>query len=233
MSVHVISWVLRHSPATGSRRLVLIVLADHANADGTRSYPSLETIRQEARLGSRTTVKDSLRDLRAAGLIRRTGTAEQGQAIYQVMMGNEGASFRRESNSELLGNGEPDSDPGQIAPPGQPDPEPSLGTVQEPSSLEKDGSTDVSGPEIDGELVEAWQRILGRLEQELPAIAFHNWIDPLRLAGRSDSTLVVLAPAHALTSVQNRYLPKITAAARAELGAGATVEVTATTEEAA
>ncbi len=85
MSVHVTSWVLSHSDERLGRRLVLLVLADHANEDGTGAYPSVETIAREARL-SVSQAKRCLRDLRESGAIEPTGTMPAGNVIYSVLM---------------------------------------------------------------------------------------------------------------------------------------------------
>lgn len=49
MSVHVLSWVMRHSETTGTDRLVLFCLADRANDDGI-CWPSIPTIARDARV---------------------------------------------------------------------------------------------------------------------------------------------------------------------------------------
>ncbi len=85
MSVHVISWVLRHSPATLGDRLVLIVLADHASNDGGDAYPSVKTIADEAKLSERQAHR-CLRDLEQSGQIERQGTGPRGVVIYRVKM---------------------------------------------------------------------------------------------------------------------------------------------------
>lgn len=50
------SWVLQHSSTRGNDRLVLLAIANHADADGANSYPSLESLAREARC-SRSTVQ--------------------------------------------------------------------------------------------------------------------------------------------------------------------------------
>ena len=87
MSVHVLSWVLRHSEATLADRLVLLVLADHAGEDGAGSYPSIETIAREARIDRRTAQR-CLRELEAPPLkaIRREGTTRHGVSVYRVIL---------------------------------------------------------------------------------------------------------------------------------------------------
>lgn len=87
MSALVTGWVLKYSEAEGSTRLVLIVLADHASSDGTDSYPSVETIRVEARLKSRRTVQSALRTLEEEGAIQAVGEGPNGRTNYTVLMG--------------------------------------------------------------------------------------------------------------------------------------------------
>lgn len=85
MSVHAISWVLKHSEAKLGDRLVLIVLADHASSDGGDSYPSVATISREARMSSRQ-VQRSLYRLREAGAIRVTGRSAWKTTVYEIVM---------------------------------------------------------------------------------------------------------------------------------------------------
>lgn len=86
MSVHVMSWVLRHSDETLGRRLVLLVIADHASEDGTQSWCSVSTLAREARLSRRAT-QDALRRLEASGAIVETGKGPRGTHEYRVAMG--------------------------------------------------------------------------------------------------------------------------------------------------
>lgn len=222
MSVHVISWVLKHSEATKSRRLVLIALADKANEDGTGAYPSIETIRQEARLDSKSTVYEALAELEDTGQIRRNGKGPNGVTRWQIVMGNEGAFYRRVGSSEVLGDGGP-----EIGKSRKSGPKPSLGTVQGQRDR-SDGSIDGSGPEIGGLPDGAWDRIRARLDEALSEFNFYVYVEPLEPLGLRDGTaLVFRAPAHIATTVAARFAAKITAAARAELGPTVTVEVRA------
>jgi hypothetical protein len=50
MSIHVISWALKHSNATGNDRMALIVFADHADDEGWETYPGAPTIAHEGRM---------------------------------------------------------------------------------------------------------------------------------------------------------------------------------------
>ena len=90
MSVHVLSWVLKNSDETLGRRLVLIVLADHARDDGTGAWPSVQTIARETRMSERQ-VQRCLRDLEGSEAIERTGRhrvegQRHGTFIYAVKM---------------------------------------------------------------------------------------------------------------------------------------------------
>jgi len=85
VSVHVVSWVLRSSPERLGRRLVLLVLADHAKEDGTAAWPSVETIAEQARLSERQ-ARRALRELELAGAIEQTGRSSKGTNVYTVKM---------------------------------------------------------------------------------------------------------------------------------------------------
>lgn len=75
MSVQAIGWVLDHSPAKGTDRLVLLAIANHAGQspiDGAwESWPGIATIQREAGLDRDRTVTDSLTRLAEAGLLER------------------------------------------------------------------------------------------------------------------------------------------------------------------
>jgi hypothetical protein len=77
VSIFPLSWVLRHSEEKLGRRLVLLVLADHAKEDGSMAWPSVETIAAHARL-SRRAVQDALRELEKSGAIRKRGVSQAG-----------------------------------------------------------------------------------------------------------------------------------------------------------
>lgn len=65
MSVQALGWVLEHSEAAGAARLVLIALANHADATGW-CWPSMATIAREARM-SEDTARRAVRALELAG----------------------------------------------------------------------------------------------------------------------------------------------------------------------
>lgn len=86
MSIEAMSWVLRHSEERLGRRLVLLVLADHANDDGTGAWPSVETISEKARM-SRAQTQRCLRELTKAGSVEKVGKSPAGTTVYDVVMG--------------------------------------------------------------------------------------------------------------------------------------------------
>lgn len=53
MSIRVMQWVWENSPASRGERLVLLAIADCASDDGTKAWPSMETIAQKANLSVR------------------------------------------------------------------------------------------------------------------------------------------------------------------------------------
>lgn len=85
MSGKVTGWVLEHSPVTGVARMVLVVLADHADSDGCNAWPSVPRIAHEARC-SGSSVHRVLRELEAAGHVVREGVGPKGSIRYRVAM---------------------------------------------------------------------------------------------------------------------------------------------------
>lgn len=85
MSVQATTWVWDHSTATGSDLLVLLAVADAANAQGGRSCQSVKTIASMSRVATRT-VHRSLRKLEDTGQIVRAGVAHEyaGTIIYEL-----------------------------------------------------------------------------------------------------------------------------------------------------
>lgn len=78
MSVQALGWVLSHSPTTGSDRLVLLSIANHAghdiDDDGSvtwESWPSIALIAREAGLRREQTVRDCLTRLIDGGHLTR------------------------------------------------------------------------------------------------------------------------------------------------------------------
>lgn len=102
MSVHVVSWVLKHSEAKLGQRLVLLALADRAEDDGTNAWPAVSSLARDTRLSERQ-VQYCLRALEQAGAIKCTGTRRvQGQRgggvnVYAVLM-TKGANTAPQTN---------------------------------------------------------------------------------------------------------------------------------------
>jgi hypothetical protein len=108
MSVHVISWVLKHSPSTLGDRLVLLSLADKAEEDGTEARPSVATLALEARLSARQ-VQRCLRNLEGRGEIEKTGTyrypgQRHGVNVYRVAMKGDNLSPLEVTKGDMNGS---------------------------------------------------------------------------------------------------------------------------------
>lgn len=80
------TWVLEHSEARLSDRLVLLALAEYAHDDGGMAFPSVNTLARKARIGE-STCQASLRRLEAQGEIEKMGKTRYGTIIYRVLMG--------------------------------------------------------------------------------------------------------------------------------------------------
>lgn len=77
MSIQAVGWVLANSKSTLADRLVFIAIANHADARGYNSYPSVDHIAKEALVGV-STVSRSVANLERMGelvVIRRPGRA--------------------------------------------------------------------------------------------------------------------------------------------------------------
>lgn len=167
MSIHVISWVLEHSNATGNDRLALIVFADHASSDGTETYPSADCIAYEGRM-ARSTAVECRKRLEAQGRIVRTGMAWKGMPEYRVRMD---ADAEGPPPDRRRRKGGPDSDPaggpanrpggsgsaGQGGPAAGPEPslEPSIEPSKEPGA---------AAPDLVWDLFVFWRKAMGLTE---------------------------------------------------------------------
>lgn len=101
MSIKVMTYVFEHSEATLGARLVHLALADYAHDDGTKAFPSLETLCAHAKM-SRRGVQDALRRLEADGAIVHTGVTRTGTKIYSVVM-DRGADSARGADASAGG----------------------------------------------------------------------------------------------------------------------------------
>ncbi len=100
MSVQAMAWVLDHSPAKGTDRLVLLSIANHADkspSDGAwEAWPGIATIQREAALDRTRTVNDALSRLIEAGHLERIINGAPDQRIradhrpnlYRVLLSN-------------------------------------------------------------------------------------------------------------------------------------------------
>jgi len=84
MSVQAMSWVLDHSESTLGARLVLLSIANHARADGSGAWPSINQIGIEARLSERE-VRYCLRTLEESGeLVTELNKGPCGTNLYTI-----------------------------------------------------------------------------------------------------------------------------------------------------
>lgn len=87
MSIECFRWVIEHSPSKGADRLVLLMIAYHANESGGESWPSIETIKAETNL-SRRAVCYSIDALVVCGQLEMTVGGGRGHSnSYRVAMG--------------------------------------------------------------------------------------------------------------------------------------------------
>ena len=98
MSVQATTAVWTHSRAKHGARLVLLVIADHAHADGTGCYTSVSTMAKQAMLSERGT-QDALRTLEAMGeLITDLQAGPSGSNLYSVRLPGLAAMTRPPQN---------------------------------------------------------------------------------------------------------------------------------------
>lgn len=85
MSIEAMAWALT-VPVGGNEKVMLLGLANHAHADGTEAYPSLDTL---ATYGScdRSTARRNVRKLCAGGWIVEDGKGPKGTDRYRLQMG--------------------------------------------------------------------------------------------------------------------------------------------------
>lgn len=86
MSVQAMSWVIAHSPHKGSALLCLLMVANHAHADGTGAFPSVPTLAAECRMSARQIIR-LLQHLEASGALRVQHRAgPRGARLMAVVM---------------------------------------------------------------------------------------------------------------------------------------------------
>lgn len=133
MSIQALAWVLEHSEATLADRLVLLAIANHADARGWNAWPAVDSIAREARV-HRVTVFRSIEALESAGELtvrRRPGRSNMyGLAAFGGLQDATGGGLQ-----DATGKGVADCNPGVASSAsrgGKSLPKPSV-TVNEPS----------------------------------------------------------------------------------------------------
>lgn len=100
MSIQAVAWVLDWSEATLADRLVLIVIASHADGLGMNAWPAIDRIAAEARV-DRSTVFRSIERLEARGelaVLRRPGRSNYYGII--ALMGSQDATGEGVANCD-------------------------------------------------------------------------------------------------------------------------------------
>jgi hypothetical protein len=177
VSYQAVKWVLDHSRAKGAARLVLIVLAEHANANGENTYPSVGTIARRAGLTGvyskgknkgkpwlgKNTVRKALATLERLGEIEFTGeTSERETRVYRLIM--EGGHCATPPGSE----GDPRGGLVVITGGSEIDPEPSVQPPLQPSGEPKGGPRDKRAHRVDEYThphQDVWDRTYALVEQ--------------------------------------------------------------------
>lgn len=87
MSVQATAWVIERSKQKGSHLLLLIMIANHAHADGTGAYPAIGTLARECRMSERQ-IKRMLPELEASGELIVFWSKGRKPHDYAIRMGN-------------------------------------------------------------------------------------------------------------------------------------------------
>lgn len=77
------AWVITHSNQTGHGFVTLLMIANHANAEGKKSFPSMKTLAKECRLSVRTIQRVILK-LEASGELRVDRSAGRASHSYAL-----------------------------------------------------------------------------------------------------------------------------------------------------
>jgi hypothetical protein len=252
VSVHVSSWVFKNSPAEKTDRLVLLVLADYANGDGTGAYPSVTTIQCDARVRGRSTVQGSLRTLETAHAIESTGAdPEWGTTIYRVSMDlaeqdwadvyqpweDPAAKHRRRRTPRASTRGGTETVPvarGTEKTPGGAQFSASGGTETGPKPS-RDPSVNPPTPPnplaSEGES-DRWERFLSGIRDQMTEAQFvgyftaqDNRLELVRLERDDDALLVIVRSPHAGQAIASMFGPQMEVAAAHAYGPTAVVVV--------
>jgi DNA-binding transcriptional MocR family regulator len=85
MSIQAVSWVLKHSEAQLGARLVLISIANHADADGSNAFPSVGSIAAETRMSERQVQRAICTLERQGHLTVRRGEGRHGTHLFMIL----------------------------------------------------------------------------------------------------------------------------------------------------
>jgi hypothetical protein len=88
MAIQAVQSVFDHSMSRGSARLVLLALANHADAN-MMAWPSVETLRRAVNLRQRRNVHTALAELIRTGEITKVGTTKHGVVKYRLVIAQE------------------------------------------------------------------------------------------------------------------------------------------------
>ncbi len=234
MSVQALTWVLEHSRAEHSARLVAIALANHAGTDGADAYPSIPTIAREARIGE-STVRAAIEQLKDLGEIEEVGVSRLRTRVFRFPMTPADSGPPQILDPRRIQRLTPQilaADPAGSAP------EPSL-TVPQPEDTpptpRKRGEPGPPPERPVGDRARDHQRYRRDLQRwllanlEAPTDADHAtwtaarsrlaglvpntqrgiWLDPLQLVGRLRGDLALAAPGEQTDWVRDRFLTVI------------------------
>ena len=86
MSVQAMSWVIERSPHKGSELLLLLMIANHAAADGSNAFPSVNLLARECRMSPRQIIR-MLHRLEASGaIVVQERAGPRGAHLMRVIM---------------------------------------------------------------------------------------------------------------------------------------------------
>jgi hypothetical protein len=105
MSVQAMTWVIENSKHKGSAFVVLLMIANHAHADGTGSYAAVDTLAKEARITPRQVFNLLLGLERSKELSIERGAGPRGTNLCTVMMCQENLplkSFHPEKHRQQI-----------------------------------------------------------------------------------------------------------------------------------
>jgi hypothetical protein len=115
MSFQAQTWVINHSKHKGSALLVMLMIANHAHADGTNAFPSVSTLARECRMSDRQITR-IIQQLETSGELVVDRSAGRFTHRYAIAM----TEPTRESKSPEINpdnmTGLSDSDPDNLSP---------------------------------------------------------------------------------------------------------------------